>query len=93
MKKLIRPNGLSDGAWLIIQAMCEHLSNDGDYTFRTSNLLNLNFSREDFEKYFQELHDDRFVFWEDRNTSREFLYILSPLYILYCGGKITLPIE
>ena len=68
-----KPHELSDNAFtVLIEAYRYFEKNDAYFT----DFSSLDFPREELERCFLELHEKRYVFWEDRGKENEYLYIL-----------------
>lgn len=68
---------LSPTALNILRAINQlYVTEDASY-FEKHHIDKLPYKREELEKCLQELHDHHYIFWHNRNTKDEYLYILS----------------
>lgn len=74
-KTLQKPSDLSDNAFIILQKAYENYPSEDGKHF--ANFSDLKFTREELENCFEQLHQNRYVFWENRNTDDEYLYLLA----------------
>lgn len=81
MKPLTRPDNLSENAFRILIAAYEHYARTEDKDFDIKDHFGL--SRIELEACLKELHENRYVFWEQRGEPDEYIYILAHKLFLY----------
>lgn len=70
----VRPNNLSNNAWLVLEALCDSLYLNGDLEFCDFSCIDL--SSEDLAVACQELHDKKFAIYNCDRSGKYYLLAL-----------------